>query len=358
MRCWLLLVLLASLTRHASADAPPRVVLELATPEPEQAAVRAALSEALDGAAVELQVSARSAIDLKDVITRRLEPEPPLARIWIDVTGHDQLAVYVTDGAWERVLIRLVPRAHNPAVDHEQVAQIVAAAVQALRDGARIGIERSAAQARLLPPPLVVQREPVRTAATATPPRARFPGAWLGAGYELMHQSREVPLLHAAGLELGAMLAAWAGAELGLELAFSARPARFTSQEVAARFDTLAVRWLGVISSRREQTVRLRVALGGGVDAVQLAPQRAPAGLAPSPKRVLLYGALRAALGPELDIMRFSTAGGEKLALAPVLLTDVQLSDTRYVVLDRGGEQVAFDPFRVQPGFALLLILR
>lgn len=356
MRCWLLLVLLASLTRQARADATPRVVLELATPESEQSAVRAALSEALDGAAVQLQVSARSAIDVKDVITRQLEPEPPLARIWIDFTAHDQLAVYVTDGAWERILIRLVPRAHNPAVDHEQVAQIVAAAVQALRDGARIGIERSVAQARLLPAPPSVRREPMHTA--VTPPPARFPRAWLGVGYELTHQAREVPLVHAAGLELGAMFAEWAGAELGLELAFSARPARFASQEVAARFDTLAARWLGVISSRREQTVRLRVALGGGVDAVQLAPQRAPAGFDPSPKRVLVYGALRAALGAELDIMRFSTDGREKLALAPVLLTDVQLGDTRYVVLARGGEQVAFDPFRVQPAFALLLILR
>lgn len=339
----------------AARAAPPDVEIEYAAPPAEQEALRASLLEALAGVDVNPRLQAESAIEVTEVVTRRPQAAPPLARIWIDLT-REELAVYVADSAWERILIRLLPRSENPAVDHEQVAQIVAAAVQALRDGASIGISRHDARARLLPPaaprPLEQATAPARPAPPAPPS-----SVWAGGGYEFLHRSAEVPVSHGASLQLGVTFAELSGLELGVELDAVFRPSRYASSDVSTRFDTLALRWLLTGSSARAHSLRLRAAVGGGLDAVHLQPEAVDGSLLASEPRTLVFGALRAAAGAELDLA--SLAEGEtKLALATLLLADLELTDTRYVFSSAQGEEVAFDPFRVQPGLAVLLLIR
>lgn len=354
--CWLLLWLWLCLATEAGAS--PRVVLELATPEQEREAASVSLAEALEQVDVTVQLEARASINVNDVVTRRLEQDPPLARVWVDTTGTQEVAVYIADRLWERILIRLVPRSENPAVNHEQIAQIVAAAVQALADGARIGLLRREARAFLVPPVLPVRaRRP--SLAAAPPPGGSWPRLWAGAGYEIWYQSPQLPVIQGGTLQLGVALGELAGAELGLGLDVSFLPGRYASREVEAAFDTVALRFLAVVSSPREQTLRLRAAFGGGLDVVQLEPRLVPGGLEPSPKRGLLFGALRAEVGAELSFARISMGGADaRVALAPLLMLELEVTDTRYVLSAPGNERVAFDPLRLQPGLGLMLVLR
>jgi hypothetical protein len=354
--CCVCFVLVLACPRLTQAS--QRIEVEFAAPEPERSAVRAALVEALERVDVAADIAERTAIDVSEVVTRKIEREAPLARIWIDLTGVNDLAVYVADRAWERIFIRLVPRSDNPAVNHEQIAEIVSAAAQALSDGATIGIERSQARARLLPPPAAAPRRALPPRRSSSIPAAKLPGVSVGLGYEVLHHSDRMPVVHGPTFELGAMFAGFASAELGVMLSAVARPGHYVSTEVAARFDTLAVRWLVVASSPGHRSLRMRAALGPGFDVVHLQPERAADGLEPTAERALLFGVLRGAAGIELDIARVSASGNSRLAGALLFFADLELTNTRYVFSPPQGETVAFDPFRVQPGLALLLLLR
>jgi hypothetical protein len=354
--CCVCFVLLLACPRLTQAS--QRVEVEFAAPDPERNAVRAALVEALARVEVAADIAERTAIDVSEVVTRKVELEPPLARIWIDLTGANDVAVYVADRAWERIFIRLVPRSDNPAVNHEQVAEIVSAAAQALSEGATIGIERSQARAHLLPPPAAAPRRELPPRRSSATPAAKLPRVWVGLGYEALHHSDRMPVVHGPTVELGATFAGFTRADVGVMLSAVARPGHYVSNEVAARFDTLAVRWLVVASSPGHRWLRMRAALGPGFDVVHLQPERAAHGLEPTAKRTLLFGVLRGAAGIELDVAHVSAGRDSRLAGCLLFFADLELTDTRYVLSAPKAEKVAFDPFRVQPGLALLLLLR
>ena len=243
-RCWrrrsahlALLVTLLAATTPRSADATPelggaqdaakrRLVSVKVAGEPASvAAVLEVLRERGSGDDLETTFEVVPATDRASIVT----PGPPndhqLARIWIDLTGHDSerdpITLYVVDGPWERVLVRPVVRHENPEITWEEIGHIVELALGALRAGESIGVGRAAAREQLLPAPPVDARSPgteprppIPPVASTTPWKLRGGGFYsmtaYGAGLEVASGLGGMLELHARSrkLEYGGTLTA------------------------------------------------------------------------------------------------------------------------------------------------------
>lgn len=114
-----------------------------------RAALTAVLRERLEEADGTTVFASAERVDPSVVVTPGAARDDVLARLWIDATAEARVTVYIVDGTWEHVLVRLVPRRENPEIVYEEIGHIVAGAVAALRSGERIGIGRDAAREEL-----------------------------------------------------------------------------------------------------------------------------------------------------------------------------------------------------------------
>jgi len=293
-------------------------------------------------------VDARSAdaVDPVVVIERPAHFEPALARVWIDLRPDDHAMVFLVDGAWERVLVRRVPRdpAHGE-VCREDIGHILETAIEAMLAGAKIGVERAV----LAPPPRpVVRPRPRRRARVVSPPPPprRSDVFRVGLASETMLFSSEVPVTEAVGVtaSLEAPLGAGARApRAGGWLTIAYRfPLRTTALPLGVRLQGLELRLLGRAAWPLGRALRVEVALGPGLDLVDVTPiaNRPDASLtAPSTEASFsIRGAVGARLWNVLGIL---------------VAADADLGRHDYTFVEGGQRFVALSPFAVRP--ALLL---
>ena len=291
-------------------------------------------------------VDARSAdaVDPAVVIERPAHFEPALARVWIDLRPDDHAMLFLVDGAWERVLVRRVPRdpAHRE-VCREDIGHILETAVEAMLAGAKIGVERAV----LAPPPPIVRLRPRRRRARVVPPPPRRRDAFrVGVASETMIFSSEVPVAEAVGVtaSLEAPLGAGARApRAGGWLTIAYRfPLRTTALPLGVRLQGLELRLLGRVAWSLGRALRVEVALGPGLDLVDVTPiaNRPDASLtAPSTEAAFsIRGAVGARLWNVLGIF---------------VAADADLGRHDYTFVEGGQRFVALSPFAVRP--ALLL---
>lgn len=292
-----------------------------------RAAIREVLGELL-AARVLLQWSEQDDADISAAI-RGAEPDDlALANVHVDLRAAP-LLVYIGDQGHHRVLIRRVdlPASFDEAA-REEVAAIVASAVDALCAGGTIGIVRARTDLAAPPPPAV----PAFTPPMQPPPPAARERRWSGgllARYRLMAWAPR-RLQHT--LELGGVVrrrlgrvdpqaAVWVGAITPSAVTEASRIAGASVRAELGAVTRLAPRWSQL------------AALAGGVDL------------------------LRGAGGSWLAVPMIQAGLGVRAAVARGVIAElhahvaVDLVDTR--ILDISDGRVLLDPWRVRPGISL-----
>src|SRR5438552_2533948 len=127
LRIAALVVIVAMLTRPTQAQtvSRPLLVVHIAADRDEAAALRDVLRDVVSGQPVDLEISVVARIEPTTVIrgSGADRAHPPLGRAFLDFSDPARAAVYVVDGAWQRILVRHVPRATNPDVVRETVGR-------------------------------------------------------------------------------------------------------------------------------------------------------------------------------------------------------------------------------------------
>jgi hypothetical protein len=322
---------------RAHAHAPgERVQVAYASRDTEAADLATTLRSAIDLPDISGEVQRVIQVDPRALIVAEPEPVAPLARIWVDLTGSDRALVYVVDRTWTRTFIRSIPRVPgNIALDHAQVAEVVRSAVQALQEGAVIGIAREPAPSRAAPEQAAVPASP-----------ARDRGAWFGGG-----------VLYAVGLRASGELGQGPGlygyglgrlGEFGLGgvLTLQYQPHRASGAGVEARLDTLALRAGPLLEFVRTSALAPRIAIAVGADLVHIDPEVRATQVAAGDAHWAAFPVLSASLGLRAQLTR-------DVELSVALAADLDLVDTRYVVSGASGVRVVEDPFRVRPALVV-----
>lgn len=277
---------------------------------------------------------------------------PALARIWVDASSPERVTLYVVDGPWERVLVRHVVRAagSSPALVAEQIGRIVEGVVEALLDGATIGVARAELQAPAPPPAIpTAPRAPPPARPTApkpTPPAPTAPvGFRPGIAFEALVLGPNAP----PTFDIGA--ASWFGQRSGTVrwggslLAAWRPPSTSRSEPIAVRTDALVLRAAASLLVAVAREWHLRFELGGGIDVEHATPL------------LTQGGGGRAALAPPTTTAvvcaraRFGALFRDVLSLG--VFVDVQPVPPRYLFELDGASVVAFARLPVQPGLYL-----
>lgn len=326
----------AEVSVHGSADEVQGLEATLRGLFPADAQLRVSAVEAVDGAKV-----------MRESIT--LSTDDVAARAWIELHDGASVTIYVADVSGERILVRHLPRRdQDPELVREATARVVATALEALLNGAEIGVERAKLRAELDEPRAAEPRP-----APAPPPAAPAPkpsafGATLGAHYGLELFSSEVPVVQGPGLSVGlsdAVHSSRPGAQLVGQLWL---PSQASGPVANVRFYVGALRLLATIEHSFSDIVALNAGLGGGVDFTRVEPGAVDTQLTvrlASP-RTLATPALRAALGA-----RYRHVLG--LSLYTTLAVDVDPSRTRYVSVDAGVTSRLLAPHTLRPSLVV-----
>jgi len=352
-----ILVLLTACAAYPFASAradpgKPSVRITVAAPEPAARGLIDAIRPALAPLPIEVGVVQQPQLDSGAIVHPPADFEQAVARIWVDASAQGRVTLYVVDGPWERILVRHVPLPNAlDAVAEEQVATIVRYAVEALMQGATIGIRRE----ELVE---ASDREPVRDApdvkepagehgARDEPPhQAQGRMRWnAGARYEAaMASSSEV--LHGPGLQTDL---AWQGPlspSLGLSL-FHRLPVMVEGSLLGARLSAVGIRGVASASTRIRPGVDVAGGLGMGTDLVYIQPRRVGEGSAePEASRWMAVPVFRL-------VSRGSLALSRNAALQLSAGVDLHPVRTRYVVSRAGQEAAVFEPWQIQPFVAL-----
>lgn len=325
----------------APVTEPPRVSLVLAGPPDACAATREVLLELLGRIDLAVELEVRERLDLEEIIARRPDDRAALAFVFVDL-GTRERAVLIADGPYARILVRrLAPAEGFDEAAREEIAAIVVAAVEALRDGAQIGIARTA----LVPEDTTPAPTPTPVDHPSPAPTViaeHRPRAWpleLAAAYRVQALGPGAPR-HALELGVGTAgpsrvaleVAAWAGALL---------PSRPRGAE-GVRIEGGTFR--GQLGVRAALTPRITWTTSGGfgLDAFSVRVDDRPATIAAIPTAHARAGLL-VGLTP-------------RWTLGAVAHVDVDLVDTR--VRARPSGRTLFDPWRAWPGAALVLAVR
>src|SRR5438045_42444 len=139
LRMAALVAVVAMFTRTSQAEVVSRslLVVHIAADRDEAAALQAVLRDVVFGQPVDLEMSVVARIEPGTVIrgSGADRANPPLGRAFLDLSDPARATVYVVDGAWQRILVRHVPRTTNPDVVRETVGRIVSTSVEALLAG-------------------------------------------------------------------------------------------------------------------------------------------------------------------------------------------------------------------------------
>lgn len=320
-------------TPHTRAQSPgERVRVAYASRDAEADDLATTLQSAIDLPQVTGDVQRVAQVDPRALIVVEPELVAPLARIWVDLSGSERALVYVVDRSWTRTFIRSIPRVPgNVALDHAQVGEIVRSAVQALQEGAVIGVAR----APLPPsaPPPRPAREPVHE-----PDR----GAWFGGGpLYAVGLRAEGELAQGPGL-YGYALGRLAEVGFGGVLTLQYQPHRASGPGVDARLDTLALRAGPLLELTRSRRLAPRISIAGGADLVHIDPDARAMQIAADGAHWAAFPVISATLGLRARLTR-------DIELWVALAADLDLVDTRYVLSGPSGVRVVEDPFRVRP---------
>ncbi|MBK8234056.1 MAG: hypothetical protein IPK74_00735 [Deltaproteobacteria bacterium] len=326
----------------ASSQRGLRVRLVVAGPAAHVDAAREVLLELLGRVepALVLEFVPGEELDLDEIVARRPDARDALAFVYVDLRRSERL-VLIADGPYARILVRRLGSGEFDEAAREEIAAIVTAAVEALVDGAQIGIARPSQ----LEDPVVSPSKPPLASARAEPaPRAHRPVAhvhrrWtlaLAGAYRVQALAPAAPL-HALDLGVGTVspsrvafeAKAWAGALL------PARPGEAAGVRIAGA------------SARAQLGVRVRftrrlswlTAGGLGIAVLSVRVDDRPATVAAIPT-----AHWRAGLSLQL---------APRWSLGLVGHADLDLVDTRVVARPSG--RILFDPWRVWPGAALVI---
>ncbi len=278
------------------------------------------------------------------VRTRRVEridvgeiagPMPPLpaylARLFVDLREPTQATLWIVDPVHDRILVRRLPRAPgSEELAREELGHI---------------LETGLPRAEVMP----MLTEPGTRRPPARPPRpASTPRQWqIALLYELLALEGPSRIVHGPEASLffrapprAAAVGLWITAQYRLPLHVDALP-------VGARLEGGALRAMITLDVLAHTKVNLRLALGGGIDLVELEPEASGAsGVSLAESRLLSFGVARAAVGVELRVSSWMTLWARAAA-------DVDPSGTRYVFERHDGEQLVLKPWPVRPGLAI-----
>jgi hypothetical protein len=375
-RLLLVIVLLSFSPARAGAQAggDPRVELVTAGAETQVEQLESVLRELIGHLRVTPHYTQAGSVDPRAVVLPAPDARPALGRVWIDLSQPARATVYVVDGPWDRVLVRHVPlQAGIDEVVREEIAHIVSATIDALANGARIGLTREAVERELLGERASSQPEPAGIAGEATPvgaqPSPPAPSA------PVDYRARDIfafeaPPIDAPPLDLGLYyeLQAWSGDRLAHGPAAAIRSAfrkgrggpgiwlsaqyRFAvtvdQPPIGVRLHSGAGRVLGTFDVPIAARSELRAGLGLGLDLVAIEPRQlaTDANVRVAPERTTLVPVARA-----LAAVQHRILSGSVLTAAVAL--DLELSDASYHV-ERGQErEQVFDPWSLRPALML-----
>jgi hypothetical protein len=330
----------------APAVARREVEVAIAGDEKPRAAVETVLRERVSGLKLSPSFRAIDAVASRDVLATTATTDDRLARVWIDLSDREKVALYVVDEVKERVLVRTIVRNANPEVTWEELGLIVGVTLEALAAGQLIGITRDAAREELLPPPPPV---PIAPAPAPPPPDRPAPpppirATWKPAGG--LGYVGEVP---GGGLGLTSAVALllellrWKGAVglggiVGAEYRF---PATNENENATVRVESGAFYALAAAGWAASEKNVVELGIGGGVELMHV-------GGSADPSRAVTFT-------PRTDVVPIVRALARYRFRGPVIGAfagigvDVPIADKRYFLLRGSEEIVLFDPWRVRP---------
>lgn len=309
-----------------------------------RAATREVLDELLSHLSVDVAWHESASIDVEAILRPAHVDLGRLAHVHVDLADDGTVMIYVADRGYERILVRPVPLpAGFDEVAREQVGAIVSSAVEALLEGAEIGISRRQAQAEAglepepEPTPPAPAPEPEPNPEPKPAARTRAPWLALGLGYGL-------DVWRPESIGHGPVLRVSVGTERRRLRFGGLISGGFLVPQTVGRA-VLPTRVTGV-SLRAGATVRGRVAtrvdlladLALGNDLLWTQGQGGQASWSPIPM-------IEAGGGPGLLLPR-----GLRIDVALSLAVD--LVDTRILTQD---DIVVLDPWRARPGVRVRL---
>jgi hypothetical protein len=359
-----LLVCLAAASVRADPDAPPERAVELVIaglPE-DAAAIAEVVAELLRRFELTLRTSRVGELNVAAVVTPDPDARSAVGRVWIDLAapsgphGAPQAAIYVADGAWERVRIRrvLLP-GRVDEVAREEMAHMVASDVEAILSGRPLDRSREEARSELglsgaepepppepepdvppVPQPPVPEPEPLV-------PVLRPLELELGLGYGLTGFADQAAVSHGPLATLAlAFPQSWLRPALWLTLEYRV-PLEIAAAPFGARLDQGLFRLLMSIDVPLVTRLKLTVLLGGGLDVVWTTPKLAEgaAGRLEAPSTAY-FGILRAGLGLRVAL-------GGSFALLALVGCDVDGQHRTWVALVDGVKRIILEPWPVRP---------
>ena len=306
----------------------------------------AKLEEVLGELFAQLGIAAKPAhalrVDVRDVIEppAQGEPDPPLARAWVDLSGPRYATVYLVDQRWERILIRHVPLGDTPEVVRETVGRILSTSLEALLAGGLIGVERRH-----------VEQQLARRALVESPPRARGAPLRVSLRGDLLYEATPYgsisDWIHGPGARLAANLADSA-LRPGLALHAQYRlPLTIAPHPIGMRVNSVALRVLGEIGAPLSRRLTWWTSAGAGADWIHFEPRASGApGYWTAAGRSMTVAILRAELGGRLTL-------APNVSLLAGLALELDLSRTRYVVVLDSSTHEVFRPWAARPGLLL-----
>jgi hypothetical protein len=232
-------------------------------------AVEALVRELLGRLPVAIEWAYAPHIDLHEVLAHRTTDPGVVARVWVDFSDLEAASVIVVAAATDRFLVRWVPTERgNIEVEQEAVAQIIGFTVEAILEGAEIGVTRDVAARQILAQPMAHPEQP--------PPLQHRVGASeeLGAFVGL----RAIGPGPAVGIDPGLLFALSGPREalvrplLVAELQYEA-PVDLEANDVAVRLEGVGGTLQGGIEARLASRLSLRATAGLGADAIHAQPQ-------------------------------------------------------------------------------------
>lgn len=342
-------ILACPIAPTAAADGERRAVEVVATGEPRAtSAVEALVRELSKRLPVVIVWVEAPRIDLHDVVARRVTDPAVIARVWVDLSDPDAAHLFVADAASDHFLVRTVPAEEGHIeVEHEAVAQIIGFAVEAILDGAEIGVTRDVAVRQILAQPApagVPQAEPGSSSVRPPASLRDSLSVELGAlvGLRAYGQGPAIGvgpgLLFAVGVSTSRVVRPL----FILEVQYEA-PANLQANEVAVRLESLGASLQGGLEARVGPRVFVRAAGGLGADALYAQPHAAA-------------GSAFSARGPFWLAAAVATVrmGVEVVVARPVSLfvsagCDVDLSGVTFPVSENEASEPNVVPWRAWP---------
>jgi hypothetical protein len=350
----------------AQAVARPRVEIVVHGDPQSVESLRVQLEGAV-GDGVQLAIAGVDRIDLAVALAPGPGDTTTLARVWIELAPRGvaptHATIVVVDGARERALVRHIRADQGiDAAVRETIATICATAIEGLRAGAVIGLERAVVAAELAPPadptpaavappepPVAIEPAPPARAALA--PREPSPRTSpivvpIELAWAITAWSRAPVIQHGPALGIGVLARGKLQPGGGVTGQFRL-PAIVDHDDVRARLDSGAVRvWAG-LHPQVAPRLRLRARTGGGVDLLRAVTSSRTTGVEPTAAAVHAIPIVRASLGLQIALPR-------RLALAFDASVEVDLVNTQFVL--QAPERTVLDPWRARPGLAIALM--